>query len=121
MHAIGFKQGPPGWWDAWGAKHMPWLFPPGMIVVADMSNGKRLLEVPFFDYDANYLMSDDGRSLVMSRTESADAAVRDHRAYDVPARPRWGWVVGVPAGLGGAFLSWRRLHRKPAATPTLSR
>ncbi|GEM_PF-7091407 len=121
VHAIGFKQAPAGWWDDWGANYTPWLFPSVMILVADTRTGERLFDIALDSPDANYMLSDDGRTLVNSRADTENRWVLDHRAYDIPARPRWAWVVGVPAGLGGLVLGWRRWRqrKKVAAATTM--
>jgi hypothetical protein len=108
VHAIGFKQAPAGWWDDWGAKCVPGLFPSVMIIVADTRTGERLFDLALDSPEANYMLSDDGRTLVNSRADAEEGWMRDHRAYDIPARPRWAWIVGVPVGLGGLVLGWRR-------------
>jgi hypothetical protein len=113
--------GPAGWWDEWGARWMPWMFPSAIAFVADVSNGSMLLQVPVGPNGSDHRwLSDDGCSLFVSESDTTGGRVYDHRAYDIPARPRWAWIVGVPAGLGGLVLSWRRWRqpRQSAATKT---
>jgi hypothetical protein len=56
-------------------------------------------------------LSEDGQFLVLSWAESETGAWR-HSAYDIPARPRWAWIIGVPAGVYGTVLSLRELRRR---------
>ncbi|MCI0682325.1 MAG: hypothetical protein L0Y71_09490 [Gemmataceae bacterium] len=51
----------------------------------------------------------------MSQTDALHR-VYDQRADDVPARPRWGWVLGVPVGVCGLVFSWRRWRQRRQST-----
>lgn len=114
LHCIGLKTTPAGWWDEWASKRAPWLCPTGMVLVADANAGQILFNLPvrsFQPHDAVTWLSEDGQTLIFSWMESETGAWH-HSAYDIPARPRWGWVVGVPLGLGGLVLGWRRWRQR---------
>jgi hypothetical protein len=114
VHCIGLKTSSAGWWDEWASKRLPWLFPTGIVLVADATSGRNLLHLPlrsFQPYDVVTRLSEDGQFLVLSWAESETGAWR-HSAYDIPARPRWAWIIGVPAGVYGTVLSLRELRRR---------
>jgi hypothetical protein len=117
-HCAGLRTNATGWWDEWIAKWLPWLLRRGIVFVANAESGRLLLGVPYdAQNDVKIWLTEDGESLVVSQTDREEGRVYDHRAYAVPVRPRWAWIVGVPAGLGGLVLGWRRWRnrkRQPA-------
>lgn len=108
-----------GWCEVWAAKWMPWLVPTEIVLIADANRGHLLLQIP--SQHANPLLTEDGRCLILTQGDPVTDQIYGHCAYDIPARPRWAWVVGVPIGLGGLVLGWRRWRqRKKAAVATAS-
>lgn len=112
------RSGAAGWWDKSAEAWAPWMIPKVLAFVADTQTGRELLSVPFmYKGSTSSLLSDDNQTLILSQTDQ-DHRVYTHRAYDVPARPRWAWIVGVPAGLGGLVLGWRRWRKRKRPTVT---
>ncbi len=66
-----------------------------------------------FDHDTVPLhLSPDGRTLITCTGETT------FQAWALPLRPRWGWVLGVPCGLGflALLLKWWNARRKRMAS-----
>ena len=89
---------------------MPWAFPGEFVLVVDASRGRQLLHLPC-QHGASVL-TEDARALIVTQADPVTEEIHGHRAYDLPARPRWAWVVSVPAGVLGAVVGLRDLRRR---------
>jgi len=98
-------------WEAWLQEKFPRLFPAANVFVLDLATGRVILNAPLTREDGFAWLSADGRVLLVK-----DWTGNEHemRAYDIPVRPRWTWVLGVPGGVGALLIGWRRWRNRAA-------
>jgi hypothetical protein len=94
------------------------------VKVTDVLSGKSLATVPakgFTDKDGwsfgpNFLISDDGHTLIVANPEEKSWQVQ---CWNLPLHPPWTWVIGPPLGiLLLAILAWQLKRRRSLhATP----
>ena len=58
------------------------------------------------------VISDDGKSILTFTKEAEDAGNQATGivCWDVPAKRRWEWIIGLPAALALPVLAWRSLR-----------
>ncbi len=84
--------------------------------VHDSKTGEELLQITLAGEGKSYIAPDGGLLLTESLSEGGDGRLRCLRAWPVPARRPWGWIVGASllfgVLLGGGHAAWRMAFRK---------
>lgn len=102
-------------WKEWLQARIPQLFPQTEAFAIDTRGGQVVLKAPLKSEFPYARLTPDGNGLLIS---DLDGEHQVHRAYDIPARPRWAWVLGVPGGVGAILLGWRRWRDRKSRKPT---
>jgi hypothetical protein len=105
---------PPPWFD-WLERWLPESRWNRSFLVIDVPSGQPVLSIQRPD-STGAEISKDGRTLMTSRPlEDPSGMLYRHEFWDVPARPRWTVILGVPAAFLGLLTAGPLICRKRRA------
>ena len=104
------RNGAPNTLEEWLGAWYPfpkWRNADGIVMVGHIATKKEICRLRTDPLLHVHYLSPDGRTLITSCGNTATNHV--FQAWELPLRPRWGWVLGAPAALLAFVLLMKRL------------